>query len=228
MTYCRLNAITTRDKCTKMQKKSPPPEKFLCQTAPSALRNASPILRVLKDILPEKCSVLEIGSGTGQHSVIFSEGINCLKWIPTDVDASNFESITGWAQTATNNIPSSPRLIDASQPDWCLTANDNIDVIVSINVIHISPWSVTKGIVKGAQKFLPKDGLLYFYGPFTQNNVPTAAGNIAFDKNLRERNENWGLRNINEVEKLANKHALRLDRIVKMPSNNLSVVFTKT
>ena len=211
-----------------MQKKSPPPEKFLCQTAPSALRNASPILRVLKDILPEKCSVLEIGSGTGQHSVIFSEGINCLKWIPTDVDASNFESITGWAQTATNNIPSSPRLIDASQPDWCLTANDNIDVIVSINVIHISPWSVTKGIVKGAQKFLPKDGLLYFYGPFTQNNVPTAAGNIAFDKNLRERNENWGLRNINEVEKLANKHALKLDRIVKMPSNNLSVVFTKT
>ena len=211
-----------------MQKKSPPPEKFLCQTAPSAMRNASPILRVLKDILPEKCSVLEIGSGTGQHSVIFSEGINCLKWIPTDVDASNFESITGWAQTATKNIPSTPRLIDASQPDWCLTADDNIDVIVSINVIHISPWSVTKGIVKGAQKFLPKDGFLYFYGPFTQNNVPTAAGNIAFDKSLRERNENWGLRNINEVEKLANKHALKLRRIVKMPSNNLSVVFTKT
>jgi protein-L-isoaspartate O-methyltransferase len=92
-----------------MQKKSPPPEKFLCQTAPSALRNASPILRVLRDILPEKCSVLEIGSGTGQHSVIFSEGINCLKWIPSDVDASNFESINEWAQTATNNIPTSPR-----------------------------------------------------------------------------------------------------------------------
>lgn len=228
MIYCGLNAITTRDKCTKMQKKSPPPEKFLCQTAPSALRNASSILRVLRNILPEKCSVLEIGSGTGQHSVIFSEGIKCLKWIPTDVDASNFESITGWAQTATHNIPSSPRLIDASQPDWCLTADDNIDVIVSINVIHISPWSVTTGIFKGAQKFLPKDGFLYFYGPFTQNNVPTTAGNIAFDKSLRERNEDWGLRNIEEMEKLANKHALRLDRMVKMPSNNLSVIFTKT
>jgi len=211
-----------------MQKKSPPPEKFLCQTAPSALRNASPILRVLRDILPEKCSVLEIGSGTGQHSVIFSEGINCLKWIPSDVDASNFESIIEWAQTATNNIPASPRLIDASQPDWCLTANDNIDVIVSINVIHISPWSVTKGILKGAQKFLIKGGFVYFYGPFIQDNVLTAAGNIAFDKSLRERNEDWGLRNISEVEKLANKHDLKLDRIVKMPSNNLSVVFTKT
>ena len=211
-----------------MQKKSPPSEKILCQTAPAAARNAMPILKVLKELLPEKCSVLEIGSGTGQHSVIFSEGINCSKWIPSDIDASNFESITEWAQTATNNIPSSPRLIDASQPDWCLTSQDNIDVIVSINVIHISPWSVTKGILKGAQKFLPKDGFLYFYGPFIQNNVPTAAGNIAFDNSLRERHEDWGLRNLNEVEKLANKHALKLDRIVKMPSNNLSVIFTKT
>ena len=211
-----------------MQKKSPPSEKFLCQTAPAAARNAMPILKVLKELLPEKCSVLEIGSGTGQHSVIFSEGINCLKWIPSDIDASNFESITEWAQTATNNIPSSPRLIDASQSDWCLTAQDNIDVIVSINVIHISPWSVTKGILKGAQKFLPKDGFLYFYGPFIQNNVPTAAGNIAFDNSLRERHEDWGLRNLHDVEKLANKHALKLDRIVKMPSNNLSVIFIKT
>ena len=217
-----------RDKCTKMQKKSPPSEKFLCQTAPAAARNAMPILKVLQELLPEKCSVLEIGSGTGQHSVIFSEGINCLKWIPSDIDASNFASITEWAQTAANNIPSSPRLIDASQPDWYLTSQDNIDVIVAINVIHISPWSVTKGILEGAQKFLPKGGFLYFYGPFIQNNVPTAAGNIAFDKSLRERHEDWGLRNLNEVEKLANKHALKLDRIVKMPSNNLSVIFTKT
>ena len=211
-----------------MQKKSPPSGKFLCQTARAAARNAMPILKVLKELLPEKCSVLEIGSGTGQHSVIFSEGIDCLKWIPSDIDASNFESITEWAQTATNNIPSSPRLIDASQSDWCLTGRDNIDVIVSINVIHISPWSVTKGILKGAQKFLPKGGFLYFYGPFIQNNVPTAAGNIAFDNSLRERHEDWGLRNLNEVEKLANKHALKLDRIVKMPSNNLSVIFIKT
>ena len=211
-----------------MQKKSPPSGKFLCQTARAAARNAMPILKVLKELLPEKCSVLEIGSGTGQHSVIFSEGINCLKWIPSDIDASNFESITEWAQTATNNIPSSPRLIDASQSDWCLTAQDNIDVIVSIKVIHISPWSVTVGILKGAQKFLPKGGFLYFYGPFIQNNVPTAAGNIAFDNSLRERHEDWGLRNLHDVEKLANKHALKLDRIVKMPSNNLSVIFIKT
>ena len=217
-----------KDKCTKMQKKSPPSEKFLCQTAPAAARNAMPILKVLKELLPEKCSVLEIGSGTGQHSIIFSEGINCLKWIPSDIDASNFESITEWAQTAVNNIPSSPRLIDASQPDWCLTDQDKIDVIVSINVIHISPWSVTKGILKGAQRYLPKGGFLFFYGPFIQNNVTTAAGNIAFDNSLRERHEDWGLRNLNQVEKLANKYALQLGRIVKMPSNNLSVIFTKT
>ena len=211
-----------------MQKKSPPSEKILCQTAPAAAKNALPILEVLKEILPEKCSVLEIGSGTGQHSVIFSGGINCLKWIPSDVDSSNFNSIANWAQTATHNVPSAPRMIDASQPNWCVTANDDINVIVSINVIHISPWCVTKGILEGAQKFLPKGGMLYFYGPFLRNNVPTAPGNIAFDESLRKRNGAWGLRNLDQVEKLAAEYALKLDRIIEMPSNNVSVIFIKS
>ena len=211
-----------------MQKKSPPSEKILCQTAPAAAKNALPILEVLKEILPEKCSVLEIGSGTGQHSVIFSGGINCLKWIPSDVDSSNFNSIANWAQTATHNVPLAPRLIDASQPNWCVTANDDINVIVSINVIHISPWCVTTGILQGAQKFLPKGGMLYFYGPFLRNNVPTAPGNIAFDESLRKRNGAWGLRNLDQVEKLAAEYALKLDRIIEMPSNNVSVIFIKS
>ena len=210
-----------------MHEKSPPSEEILCQTAPAAARNALPILEVLKEILPEKCSVLEIGSGTGQHSVIFSTGINCLKWIPSDVDSSNFDSIANWALTATHNVPLPPRMIDASQPDWCVTANDHINVIVSINVIHISPWSVTKGILQGAQRVLPKGGVLYFYGPFLQNNVHTAPGNIAFDESLKKRNGAWGLRNLDQVEKLAVEYALKLDRLIEMPSNNLSVIFIK-
>ena len=210
-----------------MHEKSPPSDEFLCQTAPAAARNALPILEVLKEILPEKCSVLEIGSGTGQHSVIFSTGINCLKWIPSDVDSSNFDSIANWALTATHNVPLPPRMIDASQPDWCITANDGINVIISINVIHISPWSVTKGILQGAQRFLPKGGVLYFYGPFLQNNVPTAPGNIAFDESLRKRNGGWGLRNLGQVEQLGAEYALKLDRLIEMPSNNLSVIFIK-
>ena len=159
--------------------------------------------------------------------MILSGGINCLKWIPSDVDSSNFDSIANWAQTATHNVPLPPRMIDASQPNWCVTANDDINVIVSVNVIHISPWSVTKGILQGAQKFLPKGGMLYFYGPFLQNNVPTAPGNIAFDESLRKSNGAWGLRNLDQVEKLAGEYALKLDRLIEMPSNNLSVIFIK-
>ena len=210
-----------------MQKKSPPSEEILCQTAPAAARNALPILEVLKEILPEKCSVLEIGSGTGQHSVIFSGGINCLKWIPSDIDSSNFNSIANWAQTAPHNVPLAPRMIDASQPNWCVTASDGINVIVAINVIHISPWCVTNGILQGAQKFLPKGGILYFYGPFLRNNIPTAPGNLAFDESLRKRNGAWGLRNLDQVEKLGAEYALKLDRIIEMPSNNVSVIFMK-
>ena len=211
-----------------MHEKSPPSEEILCQTAPAAARNALPILEVLKEILPEKCSVLEIGSGTGQHSVIFSTGINCLKWIPSDVDSSNFDSIANWALTAPHNVPLPPRMIDASQPDWCVTANDHINVIVSINVIHISPWSVTKGILQGAQRVLPKGGVLYFYGPFLQNGVPTALGNLAFDESLKKRNGDWGLRHLDQVEKLGAEYGLKLDRLIEMPSNNLSVIFIKT
>jgi hypothetical protein len=118
-------------------------------------------------------------------------------------------------------------MIDASQPNWCVTANDDINVIVSINVIHISPWSVTKGILQGAQRFLPNGGVLYFYGPFLQNNVPTAPGNIAFDESLKKKNGAWGLRNLDQVEKLGAEYALKLDRIIEMPSNNLSVIFIK-
>ena len=118
-------------------------------------------------------------------------------------------------------------MIAASKTDWCVTANDHINVIVSINVIHISPWSVTKGILQGAQRVLPRGGMLYFYGPFLQKNVPTAPGNLAFDESLRRRNVAWGLRNLDQVEKLGAEYALKLDRIIEMPSNNLSVIFIK-
>ena len=215
------------DKCTKMIQKSPLSEKFLRKTSISATRNATHIQQILKKVLPKYGSVLEIGSGTGQHSVVFADALPTLKWIPSDVNSLNFDSINGWRQLAINNTPDPPRLIDASSSNWLLDVNDNITAIVVINVIHISPWSVTRGILKGAQKILPKGGILYFYGPFIQDNIATAHSNLAFDNYLKTENSSWGLRNLGEIEPLAQEHGLGLEPVIKMPTNNLSVIFKK-
>ena len=216
-----------RDKCTKMIQKSPLSEKFLRKTSISATRNAAHIQQILKKVLPKYGSVLEIGSGTGQHSIVFAEALPSLKWIPSDADNLNFDSINGWRQLAINNTPDTPRLIDASSGNWFFNVNDNITSIVVINVIHISPWSVTKGILKGAQKILPRGGVLYFYGPFIQDNIATAHSNLAFDNYLKTENSSWGLRNLREIESLAQEHSLVLEPVIKMPANNLSVIFKK-
>ena len=215
------------DKCTKMIQKSPLSEKFLRKTSISATRNAAHIQQILKKVLPKYGSVLEIGSGTGQHSIVFAEALPSLKWIPSDADNLNFDSINGWRQLAINNTPDTPRLIDASSGNWFFNVNDNITSIVVINVIHISPWSVTKGILKGAQKILPRGGVLYFYGPFIQDNIATAHSNLAFDNYLKTENSSWGLRNLREIESLAQEHSLVLEPVIKMPANNLSVIFKK-
>ena len=216
-----------RDKCTKMIQKSPLSEKFSRKTSISATRNAAHIQQILKKVLPKYGSVLEIGSGTGQHSVVFAEALPSLKWIPSDADNLNFDSINGWRQLAINNTPDTPRLIDASSGNWFFNVNDNITSIVVINVIHISPWSVTKGILKGAQQILPRGGVLYFYGPFIQDNITTAHSNLAFDNYLKTENSSWGLRNLKEIESLAQEHSLVLEPVIRMPANNLSVIFKK-
>ena len=210
-----------------MIQKSPLSEKFLRKTSISATRNAAHIQQILKKVLPKYGSVLEIGSGTGQHSVVFAEALPSLKWIPSDADNLNFDSINGWRQLAINNTPDTPRLIDASSGNWFFNVNDNITSIVVINVIHISPWSVTKGILKGAQQILPRGGVLYFYGPFIQDNIATAHSNLAFDNYLKTENSSWGLRNLREIESLAQEHSLVLEPVIKMPANNLSVIFKK-
>ena len=210
-----------------MIQKSPLSKKFSRKTSISATRNAAHIQQILKKVLPKYGSVLEIGSGTGQHSVVFAEALPSLKWIPSDADNLNFDSINGWRQLAINNTPDTPRLIDASSGNWFFNVNDNITSIVVINVIHISPWSVTKGILKGAQQILPRGGVLYFYGPFIQDNITTAHSNLAFDNYLKTENSSWGLRNLKEIESLAQEHSLVLEPVIKMPANNLSVIFKK-
>ena len=170
---------------------------------------------------------MEVGSGTGQHGAAFSQALWPLRWIPSDIDSSNFDSIKAWNQAAGKYCPSKPRVIDARAQKWDIKDHENIVAIVAINVIHISSWDTTKGILTAANQILPINGILFFYGPFFRDGMGAADSNLAFDTQLRKQNTDWGVRNLDSISRLSKSLGLDLDKVIPMPKNNLSVVFRK-
>lgn len=202
---------------------TPPPG---ARVSPSTARNRAPILEVLAPRLPALGLVLEIAAGAGEHAVHNAAALPHLQWRPTDPDAEALASIAAWRDHAAlpNLLP--PLRLDASDPDnWPVA---QADAIVNINMIHISPWSATQGLMAGAARVLPPGGLLYLYGPYLEAGVETAPSNLAFDQSLKDRNSAWGLRRLEEVAALASECGLRLTERLAMPANNLSVIFRKT
>jgi SAM-dependent methyltransferase len=194
------------------------------RTAPAAARNREPILRVLRDFLPQPALVLEIASGTGEHAAWFSSAIPELTWQPTDHDPEALSSIAAWRDITGIPYLVPPLHLDASSHTWPVA---HADVVVAINMVHIAPWNATRGLIAGAARVLTKGGLLFLYGPFREGGVHTAASNAAFDADLRARDPYWGIRDLDEIVVLAKQHRLMgLERIA-MPANNLSVVFRR-
>jgi SAM-dependent methyltransferase len=194
------------------------------QTSPAVSRNRDPILAVLRRVLPAHGTVLEIASGTGEHAVYFAAALPHLTWQPTDPDADARASIAAYREAA--QLPNlKPVLaLDACAPAWPVT---HADAIVSINMIHIAPWSAAEGLMAGAGRLLAPGGVLYLYGPFKENGVHTAPSNAAFDASLRTRDPEWGVRDVGEVAALAQRNGLKLIDRVAMPANNLSLVFER-
>jgi SAM-dependent methyltransferase len=192
------------------------------QSAPAAARNREPILRVLRDYLPPSGLVLEIASGTGEHAAWYSSALPSLTWQPTDRDPEALESIAAWRDLTNtlNLLP--PLLLDASAATWPVS---QADVVVAINMVHISPWTATQGLIAGAARVLNPGGLLFLYGPFREGGVHTGAGNAAFDADLRARDPSWGIRDLDEITTLAGRQGLTGPERIAMPANNLSVVF---
>lgn len=194
------------------------------RSAPHVARNAVPIAEVLGTILPARGLALEVASGTGEHAVHFARAFSQLEWQPSDPDPGARRSIAAWqAQAALANLLP-PLELDACAADWPL---DRADAILCINMVHISPWAATEGLMRGAGRLLAPGAPLYLYGPYFQAGVPTAPSNLAFDASLRDRDPEWGVRELEDVSALAREHGLALDAIVAMPANNLSVVFRK-
>lgn len=191
------------------------------RTAPATERNRDAITHVLKGCLPPQGTVLEIASGTGEHIIHFVAQFPHLDWQPSDSDPLALASITAWrAESGSANLRS-PVPVDAAT-DWQVR---DVAAILCINMVHISPWEATQGLMRNAGRLLPSGGLLYLYGPFRQQNRPTAPSNEEFDHNLKSRNGQWGLRLVEDVAQEASLHALHLDQIIEMPANNLSLLF---
>ena len=195
------------------------------RSSPFALRNRDPILAVLRGVLPANAAVLEIASGTGEHAVHFAAALPTVTWQPTDHDHDALRTIAARRDAADlpNLLP--PLELDASSPSWPVAS---VDAVVSINMIHIAPWTAAQGLMAGGERVLAPGGVLFLYGPFKENGMDTAPSNAAFDADLRQRNSAWGVRDLSDVTKLAGNHRLQLVQRVEMPANNLSLVFRRS
>lgn len=194
-------------------------------SSPAALRNRGPILDVLRTVLPTAGRVLEIASGSGEHVAWFARHLSALDWQPSDPSPAARASIAAWtrAEGLANVCP--PLDLDAHVTPWPLAG---VDAIVAINLVHISPWPVTEGLLGEAGRLLPQGGVLVLYGPFIEPGTPLAPSNAAFDADLKWRDPAWGLRRLDDIAAVAATAGLRFDRVVAMPANNLSVIFSRT
>jgi Protein of unknown function (DUF938) len=201
--------------------------------APAFHRNHQAIWAVLQPFLAGKSGdVVEAGSGTGQHVVDFARRSPEITWWPSDLNDQHLKSVAAWrAHAGLANIRP-PLRIDLSDPVWCSQMHDGsgpgqLLAVFCANVIHIAPWRVAGGLFAGAGHYLRADGRLFLYGPFKRDGKHTAPSNAAFDASLRDRNPEWGVRDIADLEKLAAGAGLVLIEIAEMPANNLVLVFAR-
>ena len=199
--------------------------------APAFHRNHAPIWAVLEKFLTGQTGdVLEAGSGTGQHVVHFARHAPDITWWPSDFSAPHLESIAAWrAHANLANIRPALR-IDLADSEW-FSATDGPGKLLAIfcaNVIHIAPWRVAEGLFAGAARYLREDGRLFLYGPFKRDGKHTAPSNAVFDTSLRDRDAEWGVRDVGDLERLAGSVGLALCETAPMPANNLILVFQRS
>jgi Protein of unknown function (DUF938) len=194
------------------------------QYAPAAERNSGPILDVLGRYLPATGTILEIGSGTGQHVVAFAAAHPQLTWQPSDPDPAACASIAAWTAAAGLANVRPPLDLDVMAAGWERAIAQPIAGLVCINLLHIAPWAACAGLMAGAAALLQPAAPLYLYGPFKQGGRHTAPSNAEFDRYLRACDPAWGVRDLDAVVESAGRNRHELVDVVRMPTNNFSVV----
>jgi SAM-dependent methyltransferase len=168
--------------------------------------------------------VLEIASGTGQHVCHFAKALGGIHWQPTEPDEASREALSYRVGEAGLKNVAAPEALDVLAGIWPVAGQ--FDAVLCINMIHISPWPATTALLRGAAQRLVPQGKLVLYGPYLENGTAVPS-NLEFDASLKRRNPEWGLRALEDVTRLAGTFGLRLTQVVRMPANNLTVVFAR-
>jgi SAM-dependent methyltransferase len=196
---------------------------------PAFRRNHDAIWQAISQYLNATTGdVLEVGSGTGQHITEFARRAPHLTWWPSDIFDSHLASIAAWRQHAHLENLRAPQRIDLTDPDWTWQGDGGeLAAVLCINVLHIAPWQVSQGLMAGAGRLLRDGGRLFVYGPFKRDGAHTAPSNAAFDTSLRAENPDWGVRDIGDLNALAEAAGLSQAEITAMPANNLVLAFAR-
>jgi len=186
-------------------------------------RNKAPILEVLATALANATSVLEIGSGTGQHAVHFGAALPHLAWQTSDLPG-NHAGIRMWLDEAELPNVRAPLVLNVGDDRWPV---DNVDALFTANTLHIMSWPLVGQLFTGAGRILNPGGRFCIYGPFNYNGAHTSDSNARFDAMLRARDPQSGIRNIEDVKDLGLRNGLELTADHEMPANNRLIVFAK-
>ena len=189
----------------------------------SCENNREPIFSVLEKLLVNCRSVLEIGSGTGQHAVYFAEKLPLITWQCSDL-AENHAGIMHWLDEAALSNTPAPLLLDVRSHDM---SGLRFDAVFSANSIHIMGWDAVKSMIRGVGNILSENGLFILYGPFNYGNRYTSESNASFDEWLKQRDPESGIRNFEDVDRLANEARMTLLEDIAMPANNRILCWRK-
>ncbi|WP_413684799.1 DUF938 domain-containing protein [Prochlorococcus sp. MIT 1011] len=195
---------------------------------PATTRNRESIAAVLSNYISPNSLLLEIASGSGEHGVFFQKKFPSITWQTSDPELVHRKSINSWImhEGLYSKMPE-PLDLDVEMRPWSINNRLGalIKGIVCINMIHISPWSCTRSLFEESKKYLDQCNFLMLYGPFLRKEKQTSESNLNFDQSLKMQNPLWGLRNLENVNDIAFKNGFKLDKVIDMPANNLSVIY---
>lgn len=223
---------------------------FRKQNYPAAQRNSEPILNVLQTVLDCKqpdLKLLEISSGSGQHTAYFAPHFPNITFQPSEYDANLLESIQCWIEESPTNNICSPMHLNITIPytEWganpCQSGpylngqhntdfkdmTNQLDYILNINMIHISPFECTEGLFRNSFSLLKTNGCLITYGPYGIDGKITPQSNVDFDRSLRRSDPRWGVRDLTMLSEFCKQFGFELEKCVDMPANNKTCVWKK-
>lgn len=191
--------------------------------SPSCERNREPILGVLRDAFADRRSVLEIGSGTGQHAVFFAAAMPHLQWQSSE--RSEFlAGVQSWLDDAALANTPPPVLFDVGQDEWPATT---FDAIFTANTLHIMAWPEVERLFARLPEIMGDDCVLVAYGPFNIDGAYTSDSNAEFDRWLHERGAHMAIRDLADVDALAVAAGLGRIALQPMPANNFCVTWKR-